>query len=144
MEINYEKVKPLLVHEELEGNQLKCQFKAANQEQAIDAFHVFQPETKDVVKDAGKKAVKRSFFSSLMSIFGGAASSAVGGGMAGSAARSAVSASGNAAYSEHSKNDQGVKINVTDEMKQQGVVEAFKSVQSMYEADESGAIRFKA
>lgn len=30
MEISYEKVQPLLVKEELEETQLKCQFKASN------------------------------------------------------------------------------------------------------------------
>lgn len=144
MEINYEKVQPLLVKEEIEGNQLNCQFKASNQDQPVDAFHVFEPETKDVVKDAGKKAVKRSFFSGIMRFFGSAAGSAVGGGMAGSATRSAVRSSGNAAYNEHNKKNQGVQMNISEDMKKEGVVEAFKTVEAMYEADENGAIKFKS
>lgn len=143
MEPNFENVKSLLESETVEGNLLKCKFKAPNQEQPIEAVYAFEPDTKDVVKDAGKKAVKRSLFSSVMRIFGSAAGSAVGGGIAGSATRSAVSSSGNAAYREHDKKNQGVQINVTDDMKKEGVVNAFKSVQSFYEPD-NNSWKFKS
>lgn len=143
MEINYDNVEPILESKELEGNMLKCKFKAPNQDQPVEAFHTFVPQTKEVMKDAGKKAVKRGVFSSILRMFGGAASSAVGGGTAGYVASSATRSAGSAAYESKQKPDTGVKVKVDENMEKEGVVKAFESVKSMYSFEE-GAWKFKA
>lgn len=132
MEITYDNLKSILLSEKLEGNVLKCQFKAANQDTPVEAQFVFVPDEKDVMVNAGKQAVKRSFFSSIVSVFSGAASSAAGGGMAGGAVGSAVSATSHGVYNAQEDPNALTKINITDEKRKQGVVNAFKNVQSMY------------
>ena len=143
MEINYENVKPILESKELEGNMLKCKFKADNQDQPIDAFHTFAPQTKEVMKHAGKNAAKQGIFSSILRLFGGAASSAVGGGTAGYVASSATRSAGSAAYESKQKPDTGVQVKVDENMEKEGIVKAFETVKDFY-SFEDGTWKFKA
>ena len=122
---------------------LKCKFKATNQEEPLEAFHAFVPNTKEVMKDAGKKAVKSSIFTSILRLFGGAASSAVGGGTAGYVASSTTTSVGNAAYQSKQKPDTGIKVEVDENMEREGVVKAFESVKNFY-SFEDGAWKFKS
>lgn len=131
MDITYEVLKPILVSENIDGNVLKCVFKAANQTEPLEAQFVFTPDDRDLVANAGKQAVKRSFFSSIVSVFSGAASSAVGG-AAGSAVGSAVSGTANTVYNAKEDPNAIQKVNITDEKKKQGVINAFKNIQSFY------------
>ncbi|MCD6366502.1 MAG: hypothetical protein J7L46_03070 [Bacteroidales bacterium] len=126
MEITYEKIKPLIVSETLEGNQVKLKFQAKNQEAPFETVGVVVPDQDEIMKDVAKQAVKRTIISRVASAIGG-----LFGGTGRMVSNVAVQAS-NVAMSS-----QPLTTKVTPEKQQKVVVEAFSPFQSFYKFDDT-------
>ncbi len=137
MELTYEKIKPLIKSERLEGQHVYVEFQAKGQESAIQGIGMIVPEQSDIMKNVGKQAVKsttkRSLISGISRFIGG-----FFGGTAGSLASSATSQVGHAALNNSQKDAENMlKVKVTPEKQQKAVVESFARIQQFYKYNES-------
>lgn len=137
MEVSYDQISHLVHSENYEPPMYKVQFKDSGQDQPLEATTAVEPDTKTVAKNAGKQAVKRGVFSAAIRSVSRLFGSAVGGGTGGYIASSAASSAGHAAASKNMNSNDAVKVNMTDDMKKDKVVEAFKMVQHAYEYDDA-------
>jgi len=133
MSYTYEQIKPIIEKEELDGHQMKVSFRATGQDTAIESVGVMMADQKEIMKNAGKSAVKQSLFSSAIRWVSGLVGGAVGG-AAGSAAYSATSSVGHAASRSQTSGNMA-QAKDTPENRQKAVVAAFQSVASFYEFD---------
>ena len=136
MEITYEKIKHLIVKEEVEGSMIKVSFKAANQDVPIDTVAAVAPDQSKIMKSVGKSAVKSSVTSGGISwlgrIFGGLI-----GGTGGSIARSAANSAGSAVASNQMQNDMNKAMSdFSDADKQTAIAKAFEPYLTMYDWNE--------
>ncbi len=136
MEYKYDEIKPLVVSEEFDGQMMKVSFKSADGNAPVQAVAALTPDQKDLVKNAGKQAVKTGFIYGIINAVSRMVGGAAGGGVGGSVARSATSSMGHAAASKHTDSSNLTKVKDTPENRQKGVVEAFKTVANMYEYDD--------
>jgi hypothetical protein len=132
MEITYDILRPIIKKEEINGNQIAIEFQAPGQLEPIQATGVVVPDQKDMMKSAGKQAIKTGVFyaaiRSISRLFGGAI-----GGTAGSIAISATSTVGYTVMSSTNNSQDMMKASITPEKQQAAVITAFNQVQSSFE-----------
>ena len=142
MEITYESIKPIIIHEELQDQMMVVHFKADGQDNHIEGRGSLPLATKKVVANAAAGAVKQGVIHQVISFLGGLVGGAVGG-AAGSVASSATRQTGRAAANQAGANkDVMSQVDDTPENRQAAVVEAFKTLSAFYEWDE-GAGKWK-
>ena len=142
MEITYESIKPIIIHEELQDQMMVVHFKADGQDSHIEGRGSMPLATKKVVANAAAGAVKQGVIHQVISFLGGLVGGAVGG-AAGSVASSATRQTGRAAVNQVDSNkDMIPQVDDTPENRQTAVVEAFKTLSAFYEWDE-GAGKWK-
>ena len=137
MDVKYDQISHLVHSENYEPPMYKVQFKDSNQDEPLEGTAAVEPGTADVAKNAGKQAVKRGVFSAAIRSVSRLFGSAVGGGTGGYIASSAASSAGHAAANENMKSGREAKVNMTDDMKKEKVVEAFGNVKNAYEFNEA-------
>ena len=143
MEITYESIKPIIIHEELQDQMMVVHFKAAGQDNHIEGRGALKLETKKVVANAAAGAVKNGVIHQVIRFLGGLVGGAVGG-AAGNVARSATRETGRAVVNQVDSNkDMISQVSDTPENRQAAAVEAFKSLSGFYEWD-AGAGKWKA
>ena len=142
MEITYESIKPIIIHEELQDQMMVVHFKADGQANHIEGRGSMPLATKKVVANAAAGAVKQGVIHQVISFLGSLVGGAVGG-AAGSVASSATRQTGRAAVNQVDSNkDMIPQVDDTPENRQTAVVEAFKTLSAFYEWDE-GAGKWK-
>lgn len=131
MQITYSSIKPIIVSEVIEGNNIQLKFQARNQEQPIDAIATIMPSQDEMMKNVTRQTAKtaaanigiRSIFSIIGNLLGGIFGSAA------NAAGSAVSSTVN----QNSMNaDKLMSTQITSEKKEEAIVNCFKNYLSMY------------
>lgn len=131
MELSYAKIKPLILSEVIEGNQIKLKFKAENQDVPIESIAMVMPSQdkmmKNVAKQGAKTAVKSAGIRAVFSAIGG-----LFGGLFGSAASIAGSAVSSAATQNDMTGEKLMTVEVTPEAKEEAVVNCFRNLQNMY------------
>ena len=124
MEITYEKIKPLIALEALEGNQVKLKFKAKNQETPFETVGVIIPDQNEMMKNVAKQAVKTTIITRVARAIGGLFGT--GGRIVSDVAVQASSAA---------MSNQPLTTKITPEKQQKVVVDAFAPFQSFYKFD---------
>ncbi len=135
MEITYELLKPLIVKEELEGNQVKIEFKAENQEQPIETIGVIMPSQDEIMKNVAKQAIKQGVKSAAINTAANALGNLVGGGAGNLLGSTAKSVGNDAAFSNQDPMAM-LKTDITPEKQQTAVVNAFAALQNFYNYNE--------
>ncbi|HBS86162.1 MAG: hypothetical protein A2W91_07600 [Bacteroidetes bacterium GWF2_38_335] len=129
MEPTYESIKSILIEEVWTGNQVKIKIKASNQDQPIETIGIAMGNQEEMMKKMNAEIAK--MMASGMAV--GAASSALGNltGVpgAGSLIGSAASHAGVGYQMDASKM---MQVDLTDDLKKETVVNAFKNLMSMY------------
>jgi hypothetical protein len=144
MEVNYEKIKPIIVSETLEGTQMKVKFKAQGQDDAIESVGMMIADQEQMMKGMKKTVVKSAATNVAFGALGTFIRSMFGG-VAGHAAGSAVNAAGGVAASKVADPNKMMQVEDTPENRQKAVLNAFQSVSSLYEWDATANIwKFKA
>lgn len=137
MEITYEKIRPLIKSEKIEGHQIKVEFQADGMSSPIQAVGMLQPTDKQIMAGVGKQAVKRGVVSGLIGTVGRLFGGAVGGGVAGSVTSSATRSVGNAVADKKMGDPAaGILPKITEENKPQAILVAFNSIAAMFKWDE--------
>jgi hypothetical protein len=137
MEITYEKIRPLVKSEKIEGHQIKVEFQADGMTGPIQTVGMLQPSEKQILKNTGKQAVKRGVVSGIISSVARLFGQSVGGGIGGSVASSATSSVGHAAAESRMGDPAaGMFPKITEENKPQAILAAFNSVAGMFKWDE--------
>lgn len=132
MEPTFENLQALLQNQKLEGNMLTCTFKATNQEKGLDAMHMFVPTQEQIMANVAAYAAKSAAVNMGASSLGNALGNAIGG-AAGSMASGAVASGGAMAAQAAMGTFNPMDMEITEDLKKQGVVNAFKTVQAYYE-----------
>ncbi|MCB9195848.1 MAG: hypothetical protein H6598_06465 [Flavobacteriales bacterium] len=131
MELNYSIIKPLIISEVIDGNQIKLKFKAENQETPMDAIAIVMPSQDEMMKNVAKQGAKTAATSmGIRAVFG-----AIGsffGGFFGSAASMAGSAVSSAATQNSMSQEKIMKTEMTQEAKETAIVNCFMNFQTMY------------
>ncbi len=144
MEVNYEKIKPIIVSETLEGTQMKVKFKAQGQDDAIESVGMMIADQEQMMKGMKKTVVKSAATNIVFATISRFTRSLFGG-IGGYAAGSAVDAAGGMAASKVADPNKMMQVEDTPENRQKAVLIAFQSVSSLYEWDATANIwKFKA
>jgi hypothetical protein len=137
MELTYERIRPLIKSEKIDGHQITVEFQAEGMTGPIQSVGMLQPSEKQVVAGAAKTAVKRGVVSGIISSVARLFGQSVGGGIGGSVASSAASSAGHAAASSRMGDpSKDIFPKITEENKPQAIMVAFQSVQGMFKWDE--------
>lgn len=130
MEATFESIKSILVSEEWEGNQVKVKFKAANQADPIESMGVAMPSQEEIQKRIAAEMAKSVASGMAVGVASNALGSLTGIGGAGSAISSAASSAGIGYQMDPNKL---MHVDLTDEVKQQTILNAFKGLAMFYE-----------
>ncbi|PLX07424.1 MAG: hypothetical protein C0596_10825 [Marinilabiliales bacterium] len=130
MEITYESIKPLIIEETWNGNQVYLQFKANNQEQPLQTLGVAMPDQEEMMKQMKKEMAKSAGSSMAVSAGASALGRLTGIHGAGSAMSSAASQAG---VGYQMDMDKMMNIELTEEVKQKTIVDAFKNLKMYFE-----------
>ena len=132
MDITYDQLKPLIISEEVDGMMIKLKLKAENQETPMETVAVLMPDQDEIMKNAMKQAGK----SAAINMGTNAASNAIGGmigGIGSSIASAAGKELGSQAASSSMDPEKLMKTNITEQKKQDAILQAFSHLQSYYE-----------
>lgn len=132
MEPTFDNLQAILQNQKLDGNMLTCTFKATNQQQGLDAMHMFVPTQEEIMAKVMAHAAKSAAVNTGASMLGNALGSAIGG-AAGSMASGAVASGAGMAAQSAMGTFNPLEMEITDDLKKQGVVNAFKTIQTYYE-----------
>lgn len=128
MELTFDQIKPILVEENWEGNQVKLKFKAENQEQAIETMGIAMPNQEEMMKklmaEMAKSTATNMAINSAASSLGNLAG--IGGGVASSLASQA-------GLGYQMDPNTLMQVELTDEVKKQTILNAFTGLQMFYE-----------
>lgn len=138
MEPTFESIKSLLVGETWEGNQVKVKFKASNQQEPIETMGIAMPSAEEIQKRAMAGAAKSAGISTAINTSGNALGNLVGINGLGSVAGSVA---GSAGIGQMNTEDL-MKVDLTDEVKQQTILNAFMGL-AMYYQFENGVWVYK-
>ncbi len=130
MEITYESIKPLVIEETWNGNQVSLQFKANNQEQAMQTIGVAMPDQEEMMKQMQKEMAKMTGKSMAVSAGANALGNLTGIPGLGSAMSSAASHTN---VGNKMDMDKMMNVELTEEVKQKTIVDAFKNLQMYFE-----------
>ena len=137
MEKNFENIRPLIVSQEQDGMMIKLKFKASNQDTPIESVAVITPNQSETMKSAMKEAGKSAGVNMLKRMLRNLI-----GGTAGRMVSDAGSALANAAASSSESNEKMIQTNITEEKKQEAILQAFEHV-PMYYSWENGRWTYK-
>lgn len=140
MEPTFESIKSLLVSEVWEGNQVKVKFKAANQNDPIESMGIAMPSQEEIQKRLAAEMAKTMASGAAVGVASNALGSLTGIGGAGSAISSAASSAGVGYQMDPNKL---MHVDLTDEVKQQTILNAFKGL-AMYYVLENNQWTYKA
>jgi len=140
METTFENIKSLIVGEVWEGNQVKVKFKAANQNDPIETMGIAMPTQEEIQKRAMAEAAKSAASGMAINAGANALGSLTGVSGLGSAAGSVAS---NAGLGYQMNTDNLMHVDLTDEVKQRTILNAFSGL-SMYYQFENGQWVYKA
>lgn len=139
MEPTFEQIKPLIVEETWTGNQVTLKLKAANQEAPMETMGFAMPSQEEIMKRVAAETAKSMASGVAISSASNALGNLTGVSGAGSAINSAANAAGVGYQMDPSKL---MHVELTDEVKQRTIINAFMSL-SMYYAFENGAWIYK-
>ena len=128
MEVTYESIKSLIKKEELvAGNQLHLEFQAKNQATAIPTVAIIMADPnemkKNIAKQMAKSTVKNAAINQLGGLVGG-----IGGNLLKTAGKKVVN--------QNQDPMAMMKTDITQEKKEKAIVDAFKTLISMYKFNE--------
>lgn len=131
MELKYDDIKNLVVSENWEGNQVKVKFKASNQNEGIETLAVAMPSAEEIQKRAMMQAAKSAGTNIAISAGANALGNLAGVGGMGSVASSAAGAMGVGQINM----DNLMHVDLTDEVKQNTILNAFRGLQMYFVFD---------
>lgn len=130
MEPTYESIKSLIVKEEWNDNMVSLEFKASNQDQPLQTMGVAMPNQEDMMKKMTGEIAKSAASNMAISSAGNALGNLAGIPGMGSALGSAANQMGVGYQMDANKL---MQVDLTDEVKQQTVLNAFKTLIGFYE-----------
>jgi hypothetical protein len=129
MEITYENLKSLIVEEIWTDNQVKIKFQAKNQEHALESYGMAMPDQEEMMKKMQKEIAKMTGANMAVSTGANVLGNLTGIPGAGSLIGSAASEMGVGYQMDMQKM---MQVDLTDEVKQKTVVNAFAALQTYY------------
>ena len=130
MEITYKTIKALIKKEELMyGNQIHLEFCAKNQETATQTVAVIMAEQGEIKKNVAKQVVKSSIKNTIINqIFNLLGIRGIGSSM--------IRSTANNMMNQNQNPSDLINTEITQEKREKAIVDAFKSVMSMYKFNE--------
>lgn len=136
MEITFNSIKPLIESEVWEGNQVKLKFKASNQSEAIETIGMAMPDQDEIMKkvmaEMAKSAAANMAINAVTSGIGNLTNT---GNLLGGIASQA-------GLGHQIDTQKLMQVELTDEIKQKTIVNAFTALQAYYEFN-NGSWSFK-
>jgi hypothetical protein len=137
MEPTYESIKSLIVREIWIENQVQIQFKATNQEQPFETTGIAAPNVNDAQKNIAKDTVKSVATNTAInaggSFLGNLFGRLTGFYGAGSVVSTVASTAGQMGVDYKKNSSTSTQAKLTDEVKKQTILDAFKPFMSHYE-----------
>jgi hypothetical protein len=130
METTYEQIRPLIVSETWEGNQVKLKFKAPNQEQPIETIGIAMPDQEEMMKKIMAEVAKSTASSMAINSAASGLSNLAGMGNLGGVAGNMANQAGLGYQMDPTK---FMEVELTDEVKQRAILTAFSGLQIYYE-----------
>ena len=129
MEITFQLIESLIVKQEWVGNQVNLSFKASNQEKPMDAMGMAMPDHAEIQKKIAIEMAKVAASSAVINTAGNALGNLTGFGGAGNIISNAA---GQMCVGYQMDMTKIMQVDLTEELKQKIIVDAFKNLQAYY------------